>query len=117
MEWMDLCFISWCICWLIKKFILNNLFILFGFILGLVAGFVDIGAKWMSHWRTGVCTPAFWLNREQCCWGSRHVEFDAVHNELCEHVSYFLIEIFFQIRIIFLSNIYFSGKHGQTYLV
>jgi hypothetical protein len=42
----------------------------------------------MSHWRSGVCTPAFWLNREQCCWGSRDVEFDAVHNELCEHVSY-----------------------------
>jgi chloride channel 3/4/5 len=42
----------------------------------------------MSHWRTGVCTPAFWLNREQCCWGSRNVEFDDVHNELCEHVNY-----------------------------
>lgn len=62
---------------------------LFTFIIsGLVAGFVDVGAKWMSHWRTGVCTPAFWLNREQCCWGSKHVEYDAVHNELCEHVKY-----------------------------
>jgi hypothetical protein len=58
------------------------------FILGLVAGFVDIGAKWMCHWRTGVCAPAFWLNREQCCWGSSDVEFDDVHNELCEHVSH-----------------------------
>ena len=56
--------------------------------LGLVAGFVDIGAKWMSHWRTGVCAPALWLNREQCCWGSRDVEFDRVHNELCEHVRF-----------------------------
>lgn len=41
----------------------------------------------MSHWRTGVCAPAIWLNREQCCWGSRDVEFDPVHNEICEHVS------------------------------
>ncbi|CAF3193547.1 unnamed protein product [Rotaria socialis] len=59
--------------------------LLVGLSAGLVAGFVDIGAKWMSHWRTGVCTPAFWLNREQCCWGSREVEFDHVHSELCEH--------------------------------
>jgi hypothetical protein len=41
----------------------------------------------MSHWRGGVCTQAFWLNREQCCWGSREVQFDDVHNELCKHVS------------------------------
>ncbi|CAF1120862.1 unnamed protein product [Adineta steineri] len=57
--------------------------LLVGISAGLVAGFVDVGAKWMSHWRTGVCTPAFWLNREQCCWGSRDVTFDDVHNELC----------------------------------
>ncbi|CAF1650878.1 unnamed protein product, partial [Didymodactylos carnosus] len=50
-----------------------------------VAGFVDIGAKWMSHWRTGVCKKAFWLNREQCCWGSTDVHFDEVHNEICSH--------------------------------
>ncbi|CAF2966563.1 unnamed protein product [Rotaria sp. Silwood2] len=59
--------------------------LLVGVSAGLVAGFVDIGAKWMSHWRTGVCTPAFWLNREQCCWGSRDVEFDDVHSEICEY--------------------------------
>ena len=59
---------------------------------GLVAGFVDIGAKWMSHWRTGVCAPALWLNREQCCWSSTDVEFDDVHNEICQHVSLHLSE-------------------------
>jgi len=48
---------------------------------------VDVGAKWMSHWRSGVCEPAFWLNREQCCWGSREVKFDHVHNEMCDNVS------------------------------
>lgn len=47
----------------------------------------------MSHWRSGVCAPALWLNREQCCWGSRDIEFDNVHNEICEHVSH-LNEIF-----------------------
>lgn len=41
----------------------------------------------MSHWRTGICTSAFWLNREQCCWASKDVEFDHVHNELCKYVS------------------------------
>jgi hypothetical protein len=41
----------------------------------------------MSHWRSGVCAPAFWLNREQCCWDSRDVEFDLVHNEICEKVN------------------------------
>ncbi len=41
----------------------------------------------MSHWRTGICKPAFWLNREQCCWGSRDVQFDDVHNEICQNVK------------------------------
>ncbi|CAF1593099.1 unnamed protein product, partial [Didymodactylos carnosus] len=59
--------------------------LLVGLSAGLVAGFVDIGAKWMSHWRTGVCTKAFWLNREQCCWDSKDVHFDEVHNEICSH--------------------------------
>jgi hypothetical protein len=72
-----------------KDHLFSKLFIrLSVFVLGLVAGFVDIGAKWMSHWQTGVCTPALWLNREQCCWGSREVEFDTVQNEMCHHVSY-----------------------------
>ena len=53
---------------------------------GLVAGFVDIGAKWLSHWRSGVCVQAFWLNREQCCWASSHVLYDDVHNEICDQV-------------------------------
>ncbi|CAF3847061.1 unnamed protein product, partial [Rotaria magnacalcarata] len=59
--------------------------LLVGVSAGLVAGFVDIGAKWLSHWRTGVCTSAFWLNREQCCWASRDVEYDDVHNEICKY--------------------------------
>ncbi len=75
---------------------MKNIYVV-DFLLGLVAGFVDIGAKWMSHWRTGVCTPALWLNREQCCWGSRDVEFDDVHNELCKHVSHFVHETIFDI--------------------
>jgi hypothetical protein len=75
---------------------LKNIYVV-DFLLGLVAGFVDIGAKWMSHWRTGVCAPALWLNREQCCWGSRDVEFDDVHNELCKHVSHCVHETIFNI--------------------
>ena len=78
---------------------------------GLVAGFVDIGAKWMSHWRTGVCTPALWLNREQCCWSSTDVEFDDVHNEICRHVSVQRVPSFDMLLLL-----PSSGKHGRIYL-
>lgn len=64
----------------------------------------------MDESRTGVCAPAIWLNREQCCWGSRDVEFDPVHNEICEHVSAVLLPVasFFNQNFLFC----FSGKVG-----
>ena len=55
----------------------------------------------MSHWRTGVCAPALWLNREQCCWGSRDIEFDDVHNELCKHVSQIFVNEHIRSSLIF----------------
>jgi chloride channel 3/4/5 len=38
--------------------------------LGTVAGVIDIGAKWMSDLKVGVCADRFWLDKEHCCWAS-----------------------------------------------
>ena len=35
--------------------------------IGIIAAIVDIGATWMTHIKTGLCLPAFYLPREQCC--------------------------------------------------
>ena len=37
-------------------------------ITGMFAAVIDIGASWMFDIKEGVCSNAFWLNREQCCW-------------------------------------------------
>lgn len=37
---------------------------------GTCAGFIDIGATWMSDLKEGVCLEAFWFNKEQCCWSA-----------------------------------------------
>ncbi|XP_078601546.1 H(+)/Cl(-) exchange transporter 4-like isoform X1 [Branchiostoma floridae x Branchiostoma japonicum] len=47
-----------------------------GMAAGLFAGIVDIGASWMSDLKEGICPEAFWLNKEQCCWGSNDTTFD-----------------------------------------
>jgi hypothetical protein len=35
--------------------------------IGIIAAIVDIGAIWLTNIKTGVCLPAFYLSREQCC--------------------------------------------------
>ncbi|CAB3405309.1 unnamed protein product [Caenorhabditis bovis] len=37
---------------------------------GATAGIIDIGARWMSDLKTGVCADRFWLDKEHCCWSS-----------------------------------------------
>ncbi|CAG5124486.1 unnamed protein product, partial [Candidula unifasciata] len=43
---------------------------LVGLAAGTCAGFIDIGATWMSDLKEGVCLEAFWFNKEQCCWSA-----------------------------------------------
>lgn len=42
--------------------------LLVGCAAGVFAALIDIGASWMSDLKEGICSEAFWLNREQCCW-------------------------------------------------
>lgn len=51
--------------------------LLVGLFTGAVAGFIDIGASWMTDLKLGICPEAFWLNREQCCWSSNETTFDS----------------------------------------
>ncbi|CAG0894404.1 unnamed protein product [Cyprideis torosa] len=44
--------------------------LLVGIAAGTCASLIDIGASWMVDLREGICPAAFWLNKEQCCWGS-----------------------------------------------
>ncbi|XGW09596.1 hypothetical protein V3C99_011685 [Haemonchus contortus] len=41
-----------------------------GLAAGATAGVIDIGARWMSDLKDGVCAGRFWLDREHCCWSS-----------------------------------------------
>ncbi|VDP05660.1 unnamed protein product [Heligmosomoides polygyrus] len=41
-----------------------------GLAAGATAGVIDIGARWMSDLKDGVCADRFWLDREHCCWSS-----------------------------------------------
>ncbi|XP_068148620.1 H(+)/Cl(-) exchange transporter 5 [Drosophila tropicalis] len=50
--------------------------LLVGIAAGCVAGMVDIGASWMSDLKHGICPPAFWFNREQCCYPAKQSVFD-----------------------------------------
>ena len=54
---------------------------------------VDIGTIWLTHIKTGICLPAFYLSREQCC--------------VCFH-----IKIFFIVQIIL-----FSGQHQIKHMI
>lgn len=44
--------------------------LLVGIAVGAVASFVDIGTTWMTDLKYGICSEAFWFDREQCCWSS-----------------------------------------------
>jgi len=41
-----------------------------GLAAGATAGVIDIGARWMSDLKDGVCADRFWLDREHCCWSA-----------------------------------------------
>ncbi|KAK0393849.1 hypothetical protein QR680_000430 [Steinernema hermaphroditum] len=44
--------------------------LLVGLAAGAIAGIIDIGARWMSDLKDGICADRFWLDREHCCWSS-----------------------------------------------
>ena len=44
--------------------------LLVGLTAGAVAGIIDIGARWMSDLKDGICADRFWLDREHCCWSA-----------------------------------------------
>ncbi|KAI1718411.1 voltage gated chloride channel domain-containing protein [Ditylenchus destructor] len=44
--------------------------LLVGLTAGAVAGVIDIGARWMSDLKDGICADRFWLDREHCCFAS-----------------------------------------------
>ncbi|KHJ92774.1 chloride transporter, ClC family [Oesophagostomum dentatum] len=46
-----------------------------GLAAGATAGVIDIGARWMSDLKDGVCADRFWLDREHCCWSSNDTVF------------------------------------------
>lgn len=41
-----------------------------GLAAGATAGVIDIGARWMSDLKDGICADRFWLDREHCCWSA-----------------------------------------------
>ncbi|EGD78813.1 H(+)/Cl(-) exchange transporter 3 [Salpingoeca rosetta] len=45
-----------------------------GVLCGVFAGFIDIGAEWLSDIKEGVCPRAFWLSRKHCCWAEELAE-------------------------------------------
>jgi chloride channel 3/4/5 len=62
------------------------LVLLVGLGAGIVAGFVDIASGFMSSLKVGICSKAFWLGREQCCWDSDDIKYDDYKNVLCDAV-------------------------------
>lgn len=44
--------------------------LLVGIAAGAIAGVIDIGARWMSDLKNGICADRFWLDREHCCWSA-----------------------------------------------
>ncbi|KAF7637327.1 Chloride channel protein [Meloidogyne graminicola] len=49
--------------------------LLVGMAAGAIAGVIDIGARWMSDLKDGICTDRFWLDREHCCWSANDSAF------------------------------------------
>ncbi|KAJ3210704.1 hypothetical protein HDU67_005079 [Dinochytrium kinnereticum] len=39
-----------------------------GILTGWIAGYIDIGAGWLSDIKEGYCSAGFYLNRKFCCW-------------------------------------------------
>ncbi|VDN04505.1 unnamed protein product [Thelazia callipaeda] len=77
-----------------------------GLAAGTVAGIIDIGARWMSDLKDGVCADRFWLDREHCCWSAN----DSVYKDAdCSawtswpevmkiydrNILYYVMELFF----------------------
>lgn len=54
---------------------------LIGIVAGAVASIVDIATSWMKDLREGICSGAFYLNREQCCWSSNDTIFEGAQCE------------------------------------
>ncbi|CAF0877716.1 unnamed protein product [Didymodactylos carnosus] len=57
--------------------------LLVGLSAGVIAAVIDIGTNWIIHLRNGICLNAFWLNREQCCWASKKLNYDRFNTEEC----------------------------------
>ncbi|UJR28387.1 hypothetical protein I4U23_009628 [Adineta vaga] len=51
--------------------------------IGIIAAIVDIGAVWLTDIKTGICLPAFYLSREQCCWTASNQTYDKYQHVLC----------------------------------
>uniref|UniRef100_A0A914EKK2 Chloride channel protein n=2 Tax=Acrobeloides nanus TaxID=290746 RepID=A0A914EKK2_9BILA len=51
--------------------------LLVGITAGAIAGIIDIGARWMSDLKDGICADRFWLDREHCCWSAN----DSIYKE------------------------------------
>ncbi|KAI3415371.1 hypothetical protein GPALN_004983 [Globodera pallida] len=49
--------------------------LLVGLAAGAIAGVIDIGARWMSDLKDGICADRFWLDREHCCWSANDSAF------------------------------------------
>ncbi|CAK5103687.1 unnamed protein product [Meloidogyne enterolobii] len=49
--------------------------LLVGMAAGAIAGVIDIGARWMSDLKDGICADRFWLDREHCCWAANDSAF------------------------------------------
>ena len=60
--------------------------LLVGLSSGLMAAIVDIGSNWITHIKDGICVNAFWLNKPQCCWASKHVTYDMYSDPKCPEV-------------------------------
>ncbi|CAF0925786.1 unnamed protein product [Adineta ricciae] len=53
--------------------------------IGIIAAIVDIGAIWLANIKTGICLPAFYLSREQCCWTASNQTYDKYQHVLCDN--------------------------------
>jgi hypothetical protein len=56
-------FLSLSLCFTIPRFCV----LLIAINIGIIAAIVDIGAIWLTNIKSGICLPAFYLSREQCC--------------------------------------------------
>jgi len=45
------------------------LWVLLGIVIGINAAFIAICTEWLSDFKLGHCSYAWWLNQKFCCWG------------------------------------------------